>query len=136
MQWGHTQLLVQGSLVRHGKDARYLLHLSHDAIFEAERRTGVPTHLRGPHARSVRRHDRLPKRKFVKEQCNSAIISGSELVSRGSRRSERRRKAYVLDLFTYDVRIAMQEILPHPFIELLTMTHRQGSFDQATRELT
>jgi hypothetical protein len=29
----------------------------------------------------------------------------------------------------------VQQLLPHPFIELLAMAHGQGSFDRAVREL-
>jgi hypothetical protein len=57
------------SLFRHRKDAPhrspYLLHLRHDAVLEAEWRTGVPAYERWTHASRVRRHDRAPERKII-----------------------------------------------------------------------
>jgi hypothetical protein len=39
------------------------------------------------------------------------------------------------DVFARDARLAVQQVFPHPFIELLAMAHGQGPFDRAAREL-
>jgi hypothetical protein len=59
----------------------YFLHLPHDAMFEAERRTGIPAHQSGPHACCVGPHDRPPSAKssLRNAMSESAVASGSEL---------------------------------------------------------
>src|SRR6266851_8626629 len=46
-----------------------------------------------------------------------------------------RRTAHALDLFVRDARLAVEQVLPHALIELLAVSHRNGPFERAAREL-
>ena len=47
-----------------------------------------------------------------------------------------KKRVHALDLFACDARLAVEQVLPHALVQLLAMTHGQGSFERATRELT